>query len=69
MALVTSSGRFGESNAPVTLTISEWEYTRVAFGRRSVSQVVAMDWSGTKDPTPYAPLLSRFGLATADLTD
>ena len=76
MALVTPIGRFGADDAPVTLTVDEWEYTRVAFGRRSVAQVTALQWAVNGVPVvdsavvaPYAPLLSRFGLATVDLTE
>lgn len=74
MALVTPIGWFGAHDAPVTLTVGEWEYTRVAFGRRSLAQVTALQWAVNGVPVadsavvaPYAPLLSRFGLATADL--
>ena len=69
LALVTPLGRFGDDAAPVTLTISEWEYTRVAFGRRSLSQVCELDWRGTDDASAYAPLLSRFGLAASPLLE
>ena len=76
MALVTPIGRFGADDAPLTLTVGEWEYTRVAFGRRSLAQVTALQWAVNGEPVadsaavaPYAPLLSRFGLATVDLTE
>lgn len=73
MALVTPLGRFGSDDAQVTLTVSEWEYTRVAFGRRSVAQICRMDWRNTDgtpvDATPYAPLLMRFSPATIDLVE
>ena len=69
MAVLTPLGRFGAPDAPVTLSISEWEYTRVAFGRRSIDQVSAMQWAGTDSPESYGPLLSRFGLASAGLIE
>jgi len=73
MALVTPLGRFGDDDAPVTLTVSEWEYTRIAFGRRSVAQICGMDWRRTDgtpvDAAPYAPLLMRFTPATVDLIE
>ena len=76
MALDTPIGRFGPDNAPVVLTIDGWEYTRVAFGRRSAAQVTALDWSVDGHPIgspsaveAYAPLLSRFGLSATPLAE
>jgi len=69
MAIITPVGRFGADDATVTLTISEWEYTRVAFGRRSLSQVCTLQWGGVDDPSAYAPLLSRFGLSATPLLE
>lgn len=73
MAIITPLGRFGADDAAVTLTVGEWEYTRVAFGRRSLEQVVALDWRRA-DGVPvnaaaYAPLLCRFSLAAVPLAE
>jgi hypothetical protein len=76
MALDTPIGRYGPDNAPVVLAVSEWEYTRVAFGRRSAEQVAAMRWTidgqpidSPPDVAAYLPLLSRFGLASSALVE
>lgn len=73
MALVTPLGRFGADDASVTLHVDSWEYTRIAFGRRSVAQICRLDWrsadGSTVDAAPYAPLLMRFSPATADLVE
>ena len=76
MALNTPIGHFGPDDAPVVLTTSEWEYTRVAFGRRSAAQVAEMRWTFDGEPiaspsavAAYLPLLSRFGLAATPLVE
>lgn len=73
MALVTPLGTFGADGAAVTLHVSDWEYTRIAFGRRSVAQICRLDWRNTSgsavDAAPYAPLLMRFSPASIDLVE
>lgn len=73
MALVTPLGRFGPDDAAVTLHVDGWEYTRIAFGRRSVAQICRLDWRSadgtTVDPALYARLLMRFSPATVDLVE
>jgi uncharacterized protein (TIGR03083 family) len=49
----------GEGEPAATLTGDRWELLRVLAGRRSRSQIEAMDWTG--DPMPYLPLLPAYG--------
>lgn len=49
----------GEGPAAATLAAEHWELLRVLAGRRSRSQIAALDWSG--DPEPYLPLLPAYG--------
>jgi len=42
----------------VTVHGDSFEITRALFGRRSLDQIAAFDWSA--DPTPYLPHFSFF---------
>ncbi len=52
----------GAGSAAVSVTADRWELLRVLGGRRSRSQIAALDWSG--DPEPYLPLLPAYGERT-----
>ena len=49
----------GEGEPAATLSTDSWELLRVLAGRRSRSQIAALDWTG--DPEPYLPLLPAYG--------
>jgi len=49
---------FGSGDEGIRLRGEPYEITRALFGRRSLDQIAALDWSA--DPTPYLPLLSFF---------
>ena len=57
----------GASDVGATLTVTPYVAARLVFGRRSPSQVLAMDWQG--DPSPYLDILGVYGLAAADIID
>ena len=48
----------GSSDEGISVQGEPYEITRALFGRRSLDQIAAFDWSG--DPTPYLPLFSFF---------
>ena len=52
--------------ADLTLRASAFELARAMTGRRSITQIRAMDWSG--DPTEVVPLLSGLPIPAKDLT-
>jgi uncharacterized protein (TIGR03083 family) len=51
-----------------TLTISWFELGRVQLGRRSRSQMAALDWDGA-EPAPWIAALPVFGPAEVDVVD
>jgi uncharacterized protein (TIGR03083 family) len=63
-AVLVSTGGDGE---PLVLRTSAFEAFRLRMGRRSRTQVVAMDWS--EDPTPWVDALFVFGPADGDLRE
>ncbi len=54
----------GEGNAAATLSGSAFDLLRTFTGRRSVEQVLAMDWSG--DPEPYLSMINPYGPLKTD---
>ena len=48
----------GTNDEGIRVGGDSYEITRALFGRRSIDQIAAFDWSG--DPTPYLPLFSFF---------
>ncbi|HEX9259479.1 MAG TPA: maleylpyruvate isomerase family mycothiol-dependent enzyme [Acidimicrobiales bacterium] len=56
-----------EDGEPTVLATTEYEAFRWRFGRRSRSQVAAMDWSG--DAEPFLDSLYIFGPAAADIVE
>ena len=48
----------GSQDEGITVRGDSFEITRALFGRRSLDQIAALDWSG--DPAPYLPLFSVF---------
>jgi uncharacterized protein (TIGR03083 family) len=48
----------GTGGAGITVRGDSFEITRALFGRRSLDQIAALDWSA--DPTPYLPYFSFF---------
>lgn len=57
----------GSGEPAATLDADRWELFRVLAGRRSRSQILALDWTG--DPTPYLPLLPAYGERADDLVE
>jgi uncharacterized protein (TIGR03083 family) len=57
----------GEGDPQATLHIDDYELMRTLFGRRSLHQIHAADWTG--DDSPYIPHLHLFPLPTQDLND
>jgi hypothetical protein len=57
----------GEGDPQVTLNIDDYELMRILFGRRSLNQIKAADWSG--DETRYIPHLHLFPLPARDIID
>jgi uncharacterized protein (TIGR03083 family) len=57
----------GEGPAATTLTGDRWELLRAFAGRRSRSQIRAMDWVG--DPDPYLALIPAYGERDGDLIE
>jgi uncharacterized protein (TIGR03083 family) len=49
----------GDGDPGATVAADRWELLRVLAGRRSRSQIEALDWTG--DPAPYLPLLPAYG--------
>ncbi|MGH9118642.1 MAG: maleylpyruvate isomerase family mycothiol-dependent enzyme [Acidimicrobiales bacterium] len=58
---------FGAGDPDATLSAADYELARQFMGRRSRSQLLAMDWEG--DPTPFVDALSVFPPPVADLVD
>lgn len=54
-------------DAELTLSGTAFELARAVTGRRSVAQIMAMDWTGG-DPAPVAPFLPTLPAPKADLT-
>lgn len=54
-------------NAALTLSGTAFELARAVTGRRSVNQILAMDWTGG-DPAPVAPFLPTLPAPGTDLT-
>ena len=48
----------GTGDAGISVSGDSYEIVRALFGRRSLDQIAAFDWSG--DPTPYLSLFSFF---------
>lgn len=48
----------GTGDAEISVRGDSFEITRALFGRRSLDQIAAFDWSG--DPAPYAGVFSFF---------
>jgi uncharacterized protein (TIGR03083 family) len=57
----------GDGAPAATLTADRWELLRVLAGRRSRSQIAALDWTG--DPSPYLPVLPTYGERAGDLIE
>jgi uncharacterized protein (TIGR03083 family) len=57
----------GEGDPQATLNIDDYELMRTLFGRRSLSQIQAADWSG--DESLFIPHLHLFPLPAHDLVD
>ncbi len=57
----------GEGDPQATLHIDDYELMRTLFGRRSLHQIQAADWTGNE--LPYIPHLHLFPLPTQDLVD
>jgi uncharacterized protein (TIGR03083 family) len=57
----------GEGEPAATLHVDDYELMRILFGRRSLNQIEAADWTG--DDTPYISHLHLFPLPAHDLTD
>ena len=57
----------GEGDPQATLNIDDYELMRILFGRRSLHQIQAADWTG--DETRFIPHLHLFPLPVRDLTD
>jgi uncharacterized protein (TIGR03083 family) len=49
----------GDGPAETCVSADRWELLRVLAGRRSRSQILALDWQG--DPEPYLELLPAYG--------
>lgn len=49
---------FGSGDEGISVRGDPYEIARALFGRRSLGQIAAFNWSG--DPTPYLPLFSFF---------
>jgi uncharacterized protein (TIGR03083 family) len=61
-------GSHGSSSAECVLKVSQFEFFRARFGRRSGAQVLSYDW-GRVDPTPYLPHLFAFGPRDTNLIE
>jgi uncharacterized protein (TIGR03083 family) len=57
----------GEGAPAATLHIDDYELMRILFGRRSLDQIQAADWTGDEDP--YIDHLHLFPLPAHDLVD
>jgi uncharacterized protein (TIGR03083 family) len=55
------------SEPATTLTTTHYELLRIAFGRRSLAQLHALDWDG--EPEPYLAALTIFPPSTTDLVE
>ncbi|MGQ0629764.1 MAG: maleylpyruvate isomerase N-terminal domain-containing protein [Sporichthyaceae bacterium] len=60
--------RLGVGNPELTLTTSAYEFVRLGVSRRSHAQLLAAGWTG-EHPERLFPILCRFDLPVADLTD
>jgi uncharacterized protein (TIGR03083 family) len=58
---------FGDGEPDATLSADDYELARQFMGRRSRTQLLAMDWKG--DPTPFVDALAVFPPPVADLVD
>ncbi|MFZ6005355.1 MAG: maleylpyruvate isomerase N-terminal domain-containing protein [Actinomycetota bacterium] len=59
--------RLGDNAVGASVSADRWELLRVVAGRRSRSQILALDWSG--DPQPYLQLLPAYGEREAPLNE
>jgi hypothetical protein len=59
---------FGDGAAPVTIRMSQFEYFRAAFGRRSRAQIERRV-HGTNQPGAYVPLICLSAPAVADIIE
>jgi uncharacterized protein (TIGR03083 family) len=57
----------GRGSPAATVTAGEWELFRVLGGRRSSSQIRALNWSGNAEP--YLPLIPAYGEREDDLIE
>jgi uncharacterized protein (TIGR03083 family) len=57
----------GTGEAGITVGGEPFEIARALFGRRSLRQIAALDWSG--DPAAYLPLFSFFEPRDTDLVE
>jgi len=57
----------GQSDPAVTLSGDRYELMRALTGRRSRSQIEAMDWEGERDP--YVPLIPAYGERLDDIVE
>lgn len=60
--------RLGADEPELTLTTSSYEFMRLGVSRRSRAQLLAAGWTGAH-PERLFPILCRFDLPVADLTD
>lgn len=63
-AIGNQSWKSGEGNAAATLSGSAFDLLRTFTGRRTVEQVLAMDWSG--DSEPYLSMINPYGPMKTD---
>ncbi|MCC6434259.1 MAG: maleylpyruvate isomerase family mycothiol-dependent enzyme [Acidimicrobiales bacterium] len=70
VAVLTGDRRWGANpgDAAVALHGAPFDVLRALTGRRSTTQVAAMEWSGA-DPAPYLPLVSPYGQPAEPLVE
>lgn len=68
---VTVGGHSNQSgdDPGIGVTTDLYEFHRAQVGRRSISQILAWDWSGDGDHRAYAEQCSVFGRPSVDITD
>lgn len=59
--------RLGDNAVGASVSADRFELLRVVAGRRSRSQILALDWGG--DPQPYLELLPAYGEREAPLNE
>ena len=68
LGVITEHRTVGDPTG-ATLTTTDWEFFRAAFGRRSSRQITAYSWNAVDDPVLLVPHLVIFGPASADVIE